>query len=70
MEADNANIIKGLDEVLVTNKTVDHDDNIDDRVSNYPTDNVTLDSDDMSGVPTKTKRLRKAPIVRSKDFLW
>jgi len=32
--------------------------------------NVIVTNDDNAEIPTKSKRLRKAPIARSKDFLW
>jgi len=32
--------------------------------------NAIVTNDNNAEIPTKSKRLRKAPIVRSKDFLW
>jgi len=39
-------------------------------VSVISLNNVIVTNDDNAEIPTKSKRLRKAPIVRSKDFLW
>ena len=39
-------------------------------VSVIPLNNAMVTNDDNSEIPTKSKRLRKAPIARSKDFLW
>jgi len=31
---------------------------------------ISLNNAMVTKIPTKSKRLRKAPIARSKDFLW
>jgi len=66
----NDNPMKGLKDEADKQVIEDKHEKETSGVSVISLNNAIITNDDNAEIPTKSKRLRKAPIARSKDFLW